>query len=76
MSRKLARELLKKLPGWEASATRRAHIRLEHEASGQCVIAAGSPSDWRSIRNTLAMCRCVERAHEAEKKRPTSVGRR
>lgn len=50
------RELLKKLPGWEAELTSR-HIRLVHPETGATVIAAKTPSDCRTIKNTLADCK-------------------
>ncbi|UXO93790.1 hypothetical protein Pan1_75 [Pseudanabaena phage Pan1] len=51
-----ARELLKQLPGWEATLTRR-HIRLVHKETGAVVITSSTPSDHRTLKNTLAQCR-------------------
>ncbi len=60
MSSKLTREMLKQLPGWKASLTRR-HIRLVHEATGAVVITSSTPSDHRVIKNTLAQCKRAEK---------------
>lgn len=53
---KSVRELLRKLPGWEAELTSK-HIRLVHSQSGATVIASKTPSDVRSVKNTLAHCK-------------------
>lgn len=56
MSTKHTRQLLKQLPGWKATHSRR-HIRLVHEETGAVVISSKTPSDVRSIKNTLAQCK-------------------
>ena len=57
---KQTRQLLKQLEGWEATLTRR-HIRLVHKQTGAVVIAAGTPSDHRAFKNTLAACKRATR---------------
>lgn len=52
---KSVRELLRKLPGWEAELTSR-HIRLVHSETGATVISSKTPSDHRTIKNTMANC--------------------
>lgn len=40
--------------GWRSSLTRKGHIRLMHDRAARFVIAPGTPSDYRSWKNTLA----------------------
>ncbi|AZV39934.1 hypothetical protein [Komagataeibacter xylinus] len=53
---KSARELIARAraSGWRYSLTSKGHIRLMHDRAAQFVIAAGTPSDYRSWKNTLA----------------------
>ncbi|GCE80351.1 hypothetical protein [Komagataeibacter oboediens] len=40
--------------GWHGSLTSKGHIRLMHDRAARFVIAPGTPSDYRSWKNTLA----------------------
>lgn len=55
--RKDLRELVAKLPGWEASLTKGRHVRLVHKETGAVVHHGSTPSDTRSTKNALATCK-------------------
>lgn len=40
--------------GWHCSLTAKGHFRLMHDRTARCVIAPGTPLDYRSMKNTLA----------------------
>jgi predicted RNA binding protein YcfA (HicA-like mRNA interferase family) len=50
--------------GWQLSRTRGGHWLLRHP-SGAVVVTSGSPSDWRTLRNTRAQMRRAERGTAA-----------
>lgn len=62
-STKAVRELLRQLPGWKAEPASK-HLRLVHQTTGAVVIAAKTPSDYRTIKNTLADCKRAERSQK------------
>lgn len=43
--------------GWTLDYTKRGHLKLVPPTGGTPVYAAGTPSDWRSVKNTAAMLR-------------------
>ena len=46
--------------GWQVTRTRKSHWRLLHP-NGGIVVASGSPSDRRALRNMQAQMRRAER---------------
>ncbi len=48
--------------GWTATPTRGGHLRLDHPAAAVPVYCASTPSDHRSLKNTLAQMRRVLQA--------------
>lgn len=51
--------------GWSAEKTKKGHWRLTHPKAAYHVIAPGTPSDYRSVKNTESELRRALRAAEA-----------
>jgi predicted RNA binding protein YcfA (HicA-like mRNA interferase family) len=61
------RQLIKRAEkeGWAAEQTKKGHWRLTHPKAAYHVIAPGTPSDYRSVKNTEAELRRAMRTAEA-----------
>ena len=56
------RQLLKRLEkeGWDVERRKSGHVKISHpEGGGQSVFASTSPSDHRSIKNTIGELRKI-----------------